>query len=281
MNILVISIIVGAGLLTTGILYVIYTEENPQIEIIPDYLDNFSDASSTNLEPLSEETWVGRVDTQCNDPWDGGNISKFAQDYIQNHPEYNSRNSTHLLNFLSYAIPKYYEEKGITIYDIKLKRNAVPSDLCEGCGCNAGGHAWYLLVSAKDVDKLKEWYKVLAEEINSTSTALLRSDGSIKKHISLTTDKSEYGVGEPVTVMLKNPIDVVIPFDNSCFETILYSKDGNTTSYGCLATAKMLMPHSEFNSTITDLTSGEYFVRINYVIDGVDYYSISETFSIQ
>ncbi len=95
-----------------------------------------------------QKTWVQKKVTQCDDPWDNPSSKVYADEWRQKH----SNLSTNL-SMDEYIITRYFGDRGIEIYQIKLVEGIYPSQSCEGCGCG-GGSAWFFLVLKSNVDKM-------------------------------------------------------------------------------------------------------------------------------
>ena len=146
MNALVIGIIIAIGLLTAIRFVVIYTEEEPQIIIIKDYVEN------TPIQ-LSEKTWLEiRGKGQCYvDPW--------ITHWLKSHNNYPIKSDEQFE-----AIKNYYrEELGVSVFDVRVQPS---DDFIEVCG--AGGATYSVLVSNSDVDKMLDLgFKISENQIQS------------------------------------------------------------------------------------------------------------------
>ncbi len=146
-----------------------------------------------------EKTWIVRVDTQCDDPWDYPN---FMAEYRKQNPDLK----------LEDFIQKHYEEKGVTVFDLKFVENVEPTDVCEGCGCNSGGHHWQMQIPKSDLTKIQRWDEIPNEII-----------------LKYTNQKIEWKF-VPISEMdsMSNPFYYN---DEKCGRGYLVDEDGNEITY--------------------------------------------------
>jgi len=106
----------------------------------------------------TEKIWIGTILTQCANPWDRYTYQEY-QKWREENNVTRGPFGDEGKNLELDIIQTFYEQKGAKIFDKKIVSDVVPGALCEGCGCNAGGHGFYFLVSNDSIDLFDTWYK--------------------------------------------------------------------------------------------------------------------------
>jgi hypothetical protein len=104
----------------------------------------------SSLEEI-KKIWMERIDTPCSDPWD---TKALYDDYRAFNPDSSPSSMGGVYEETRYVIERYFDQHNIVIFDLELVENAEPPDLCEGCGCNSGGHLWRIQISESAFNKL-------------------------------------------------------------------------------------------------------------------------------
>lgn len=111
------------------------------------------------------DDWVLRVETQCTNPWDEYRWTEMEK--LREDPNFSINTQIDELKLREKIIIDFYENQGIKILDFHMRENFEKPDSCEGCNCNAGGHAFFARVEDSDKQFLLKngWTSALPPQI--------------------------------------------------------------------------------------------------------------------
>jgi hypothetical protein len=105
----------------------------------------------------TEKVTVEKIDTKCNDPWDNNQRAYEIFDELSlNDPDYDNLDASDRFAMQARVFEQFIEERGVKVFDTKLRMDVMPPDSCSDCECNTGGHAWQFVISSKDLMRMQE-----------------------------------------------------------------------------------------------------------------------------
>jgi len=81
-------------------------------------------------EKESQNIWIQKIPTQCNDVWD-----KEYDEFYELNPELQGGNKEKIKEILESIIKNHYAKKGINILELNLELDVIDKIRCESCDC--------------------------------------------------------------------------------------------------------------------------------------------------
>ncbi len=171
------------------------------IECAPDVYPRFE--SEPEPTTLNEKTWVSLPVKSCGYPWHESKHEKTGQyynEYKSTVEDYDSSSWQDVNSATHYVIMRYYEDLGITVFDVKTSRDSSLAGMGEGCDTTVGG-TWHLEILNSDLSYfLNNGYdeqETLCFIIDSATSGESGSAVSLEKCIPL-SDLNYLGCDKPI-----------------------------------------------------------------------------------
>lgn len=115
-------------------------------DIFTEEITGFSFSNEFTIKEINKDrtSWVYKQITQCAEEWQEWVYEKNKDEYRQDWEE----NKDYNVSLKKDGIKQFYQERGISVLDIRYEKELDPGEFCEACDCLSGATLHFLVLDA-------------------------------------------------------------------------------------------------------------------------------------